>query len=114
MTLFRTLLALMFAVLLIYTGIAFANEGPNLIAAFSGNLRDLGWSGQFNLDFMTYLILSAIWVAWRHRFSAAGIMLALVASVAGILFLSIYLLVALARAGGDPVKLLLGDRYPAT
>ena len=31
------------------------------------------WFGQFNLDFMGFLILSAIWVAWRNQFSAAGL-----------------------------------------
>ncbi len=59
------------------------------------------WPGQFNLDFMGFLALSAIWVAWRHQFSAGGLGLAVLAFFGGMLFLSIYLLIHTSRAGGD-------------
>jgi hypothetical protein len=35
----------------------------------------MSWSGQFNLDFMTFLGLSAVWVAWRHQFTRGGVAL---------------------------------------
>lgn len=33
------------------------------------------WPGQFNADFMTFLSLSGLWIAWRHHFSAGGMAL---------------------------------------
>jgi hypothetical protein len=51
------------------------------------------WFGQFNLDFMFMLSLSALWVSWRHRFSATGLALGVVAFLGGILFLTVYLLI---------------------
>jgi hypothetical protein len=64
--------------------------------------------GQFNLDFMGMLTLSALWVAWRHRFSKAGLGLGALAFFGGSLFLSIYLLVVSRQSGGDMKELLLG------
>ncbi len=109
MTFLRILLVAMLVVVLIYTGLAVANEGINLFATTLPALPHFGWPGQFHLDFATYLILSALWVGWRHKFSPAGIVLALIASVGGMIFLSIYLLVASYKAEGDMKKILLGE-----
>ncbi|MCR9261883.1 MAG: hypothetical protein NXH95_19370 [Pseudomonadaceae bacterium] len=111
MSLFKALLVAMFLGLLAYTGIAVVNDGFDLVTPFFSDLTSLKWPGQFNADFLTYLWLSALWIAWRHKFSGGGIVLALVASVAGILFFSVYLLVSLARAEGDMARLLLGEHY---
>ena len=113
MTVFKALLVFMFLGLAAYTGFAVMNDGINLISPFLRDITSLGWPGQFNADFLTYLWLSALWIAWRHKFSAAGIVMALFASVAGILFFSVYLLVSLAKADGDVVRLLLGEHHPA-
>jgi hypothetical protein len=113
MILFKALLVAMFLGLLAYTGIAAVNDGLDLGTPFFSDLTSLTWPGQFNADFLTYLWLSALWIAWRHKFSGGGVALALVASVAGILFFSVYLLVCLSRADGDMARLLLGERYPA-
>jgi hypothetical protein len=48
------------------------------------------WSGQFNLDFMTFLGLSGIWVAWRHQFTGGAIALGVVAFFGGMMFLAPY------------------------
>lgn len=76
MTLFRALLVFMFLGLAAYTGLAVMNDGINLISPFLRDIASLGWPGQFSADFLTYLWLSALWIAWRHKFSAAGIAMA--------------------------------------
>lgn len=110
---FRVLLVALFLAICTYTAIVIANHGPNLIEVFFGDIAALTWPGQFNFDFSCYLLLSALWVAWRHQFSGSGIALALIASVAGILFLSVYLLVASVQTGGDMKALLLGKARAA-
>ena len=60
------------------------------------------------VDFTTYLVLTALWVGWRHEFSGAGIALALLALIGGMLFFALYLVFALQQVKGDPAKLLLG------
>jgi hypothetical protein len=58
----------------------------------------------------TTTLFSALWVAWRHRFSAAGYAFALLALVAGTPFLCAFLLTESVRSGGDVRALLLGPR----
>ena len=59
---------------------------------FFGDMAAMTWPGQFNLDFMCFLILSATWVACRNQFSPAWLGLSVLALFGGMLFLSIYLL----------------------
>ncbi len=106
---FRGLLVAMFGVLLVYTAIVIADHGWNLLSIFFGDMATMTWPGQFNLDFMFMLMLSGLWVAWRHRFSAAGLALAVVAVFGGAAFLSVYLFVVSLRANGDVREVLLGD-----
>jgi hypothetical protein len=108
MMLLRLLLALIFTVIALYTSVVAAHHGLNLLPVFFGDMAGMAWPGQFNLDFMCMLALSGLWVAWRHRFGAAGIALGLVAFFGGALFLSAYLLVESFRAGGSVEALLLG------
>lgn len=110
MALLRLLFVLIFAAITFYTGIVITNHGINLLPAFFGDMAALAWPGQFNLDFMCMLALSGLWVAWRHRFSGAGIALGLVAFFGGALFLSVYLFVESFRTGGKVEALLLGQR----
>lgn len=108
MTAFRIVLVLMFAVLSAYTAIVVSREGWWLVPVVVGDIGGLTWRGQFNLDFITYLILSAVWVCWRGGFTPLALALGAAASVLGIMFLAPYLLVALQRSGGDIRLLLLG------
>ena len=85
----------------------------NLMPVFLGDIAAMAWPGQFNVDFTCFLALSAIWVAWRHQFSASGLALGVVAFFGGMLFLSIYLLVQTGRSGGDVKALLLGEARAA-
>ena len=108
MTNFRALLAGIWLVLVGYTAVVIANHGTGLFAIFFGDIAKVGWPGQFNLDFLFMLTLSAIWVAWRHHFSIAGLALALLAFTGGSLFLSTYLLVQIWRLGPDVKRILVG------
>jgi hypothetical protein len=109
MTAFRFLLALILGVLVVYTGIVMANHGPGLLPIFFGDMLKMGWPGQFNLDFMFMLTMSALWIAWRHRFSGTGIVLACLAFFGGSLFLAIYLLMLSWQTNSDMKRVLLGD-----
>jgi hypothetical protein len=109
MIVFRTFLMVVFLVVVGYTLVVIANHGLNLLPVFFGDIAKMQWPGQFNLDFMCMLMLSGLWVSWRHQFSAAGVILGLAAFFGGALFLSVYLLVESFRAKGDSRTLLLGS-----
>ncbi|MEM7687435.1 MAG: hypothetical protein AAF291_00305 [Pseudomonadota bacterium] len=110
MTMFRLLLAAMWLVLAIYTAIVIANHGMGLLPIFFGDIVKLGWPGQFNLDFLLFLILSALWTAWRNSFSGTGLGLALLAFFGGAGFLLPYLIFLSFKEGGDFNRVLLGAR----
>ena len=108
MTGFRMWLGVIFATLLVYTGVVIANHGWDLFSIFFGDMAKMEWPGQFNLDFTFMLTLSGLWVAWRNAFSTLGIALGLFALFGGALFLSVYLLFLTVQTNGDMRALLLG------
>lgn len=110
MTMFRAFNVLIFLSLAAYTGVVITHHGLGLFPVFFGDMAELAWPGQFNLDFTCMLALSGIWVAHRHRFSAPGVLLGVCAFVGGALFLSVYLLVVSFRTKGDVAAMLLGER----
>ena len=65
------------------------------------------WRAQFNTDFSIHLLLFAIWVFWREKSKALGLMAALLCTLGG-MFTLLYLLFATYRAQGDAKVLLLG------
>jgi len=75
---------------------------------FFGDIAAFGWPGQFNLDFLLLLALSALWVAWRHEYSTGGLLLAVAAFFGGAGFLLPYLAIASWQSGGDVRALLMG------
>lgn len=105
---FRIFLAAVFISLAVYTGMTISNHGWNLLPIFFGDMQAMTWQGQFNFDFMGFLLLSGLWVSWRHKFSAVGIGLGAAAMFGGMLFLSLYLLVVTTRAKGNIEEILLG------
>lgn len=109
MTHLRTLVVLLFATLAIYTLLVIPQHGVNFIPGFVGDLMALDWRGQVNLDFITYLVLSALWVVWRHRFSTLGMVVAMAVMVGAMILFAPYLLYAMYRAKGDIKALLLGE-----
>lgn len=110
MTAFRALLVAIWLVIAAYTSIVVASHGLAFLPVFFGDMARMEWPGQFNLDFLCMLVLSALWVAWRHRFTAAGLGLGLLALFGGAFFLSAYLLVLSLQARGDVARILLGQR----
>lgn len=107
----RLIAAAIFVVILGYTGVVIAAHGWDLVPVFFGSIAAMDWQGQFNVDFSSFLVLSALWVAWRNDFSMTGWLLAPLALFGGGLFLSVYLFILSGQ--GDMKMLLLGPRRAA-
>jgi hypothetical protein len=75
---FRVFLAACCVVIVGYTAVTIAHHGWNLLPIFFGDMAAMTWPGQFNLDFMTFLLLSGLWVSWRNEFSPGGLLLGVV------------------------------------
>lgn len=110
---FQIFLGSIFVCLVVYTGIVGTTHGWNLLPVFFGDIKAMTWPGQFNFDFMGFLLLSGLWVSWRHHFSIGGLVLGALAVIGGILFLSAYLLITSVLAKGDVKVLLLGKNRAA-
>jgi hypothetical protein len=96
--------------LLLYSFIAFRSEGANLWDIFYSNILSLNWNGQFNLDFLCYLLLSALWIMWRNKFSGKSIILGALASILGIVVFAPYLLFLISKEKGDLKQVFVGNR----
>lgn len=114
MMLFRIFLGAFLLTLLAYTVVVINNHGMQLFPAFFGAIFSMNWFGQFNLDFLGFLALSAIWVAWRNQFSTAGLGLSVLAFFGGMTFLPIYLLYLIAKSQGCIATVLLGNERITT
>lgn len=110
MTLFRIFLVTLFVALFVYTLIVGFAHGWNLVPPFFAEIQAMTWQGQFNLDFSGFLLLSALWCAWRNDFSALGWGLSILGATGGILFLSVYLLYLSFTTNGDINTIMLGER----
>lgn len=109
--LFRIWLATIIVVLFGYTGMVIATQGWGLFPVFFGDIAAMRWPGQFNLDFLFMLSLSALWVAWRNRFTPIGLVLALLAFNLGASFLAVYLLVLSIQTRGNLRAMLVGEAH---
>jgi hypothetical protein len=107
MLVLRTVLVVHLAILTAYTLVVMQNHGMNLFPDWFGDIAAMGWPGQFNVDFWGFLVVSALWTAWRNAFSALGLVLAVVAFFGGMMFLSIYVLI-LSLGAPDIRSILLG------
>jgi hypothetical protein len=96
--------------LLIYTAIAIQNDGANFLARAQEFATSMTWMGQFALDFQCYLMLSALWIAWRNKFSIKSILIAVVAMILGIIVFAPYLLFLITKEKGDLKRVLIGER----
>lgn len=105
---FRLFLVVVFLCLGTYTVAVGVRHGWNLLPIFFSDIVAMTWPGQFNFDFMTFLALSGLWLAWRHQFSPAGIVLGILGFFGGMMVLAPYLLYASYQAKGDPGILFLG------
>ncbi|MGC1496501.1 MAG: hypothetical protein WA790_11895 [Sulfitobacter sp.] len=109
MTVLRSVLIVLFGTLALYTIAVVFRDGVGLFPIYFGDLFSVTWRGQFNLDFACYLILSALWLAWRSGFSTGGVVVALIASILGMVFFAPVVLVLIGRSKGDMRRLLLGE-----
>jgi hypothetical protein len=105
---FRVVLASIVGIVIVYTGLVGTTQGWNFMPVFFRDIVALTWPGQFNLDFSCLLLLSGLWLAWRHQFSASGIALGLMVLLGGAPLLCTYLLITSIQAHGDMKVLLLG------
>lgn len=106
---FRIFLVCIFTAIVVYTVVVIANHGMGLFAVFFGDMAKMAWPGQFNLDFMGFLMLSGLWLAWRHHFSPPGLALGVLGLFGGAPVLAAYLFFASRQADGDWAQLLLGE-----
>lgn len=107
---FRLYLMVLVVGLGTYTMIVGSRHGWNLLPIFFGDMVAMTWPGQFNADFTCFLSLSALWLAWRNRFSAAGLLLGVLGFFGGMMVLAPYLLWTSWRHDGDVAAMLLGER----
>ncbi|MEQ8237270.1 MAG: hypothetical protein ABRQ23_10875 [Syntrophomonadaceae bacterium] len=105
---FRILLVVMTIWIVGYTSPVVMNYGLNFFPQFFGDMAAMTWAGQFNSDFICFLLLSGLWLAWRHQFTPGGIFLGMLGFFGGISVLAPYLLFISFRAKGDIAEILLG------
>lgn len=105
---FRFLLVIYIISIFIITGLVGFKHGWNILPIFFGDMASLTWPGQFNFDFMCFLLLSGLWLAWRHHFSPGGLVLGIFGIFGGIMLLAPYLLLMSFKSKGDIKVLLLG------
>lgn len=110
MTVFRLFLACFLLVLLVYTVIVATNHGTDLFSVFFGDMLAMNWPGQFNLDFMGFLMLSGLWVVWRNDFTPVGWVLGVFAFLGGMTFLPVYLLFLSFKTNGDMAQMFFGQQ----
>ena len=84
------------------------NYGANWPAYFFGDIQNLGWRSQFNIDFLIHLFLLATWVVWREGCTLKGYIFGFLSVFLGGMFGFLYILYATYQAKGDPKLLLLG------
>jgi len=107
----KAVLSLLLIGLLVYTFFTIRQDGFDFIGAAVTYVGSLNWSGQFSVDFFCYLILTALWVAWRGKFKFLALGLAFLALIGGYLFLGLYLLFLLTTHKGNLKNVLLGDQF---
>lgn len=108
MTTFRIFLLALFISIVAYTLVTGLTHGWNLVPVFIGDMAEMSWRGQFNFDFMTFLLLTGVWVAWRNGFTVRAIALGAAASVLGMTFLSAYLIYLTFKTDGNMQAVLMG------
>ena len=111
MVMYRLFLAFIIATVGIYTFPVVSEFGIIvLLPSFFGEIGEVNWQGQFNLDFLMFLLMSGFWIAWRNNFTRKGIALGIGGFFFGAPYLAAYLLYLSFQFGGDAEKVLIGER----
>ena len=108
MTAIRLFLVVATIAIYLITAIATAGHGPNWPAVAFNDLRALNWRTQFDIDFIVYLLLVAVWIDWREGLTVKGKLFGFASVIMGGMFSFPYLLYATYQSQGDPKVLLLG------
>lgn len=108
MQLFKVFLAIAWIALLYVAINAFGSEGMRAAEIFFGDMQTSSWRSMFNVELLGHLSLVALWVAWREKFSASGIVFGLLCVLVGGLFSFVYVLALSVHNKGDTRQLLLG------
>ncbi len=104
---FDLLLLALLLPLLAYTTLVTQDHGLGLIPLFFAAIGERNWQGQFNFDFLGFLILSACWSAWRFGYGLKGWGLATLAFFGGIPYLTVTLLVLRRTHGTNWAAILM-------
>ncbi len=110
MALFRLFLIFSSVVIFVITFIVLTANGVNWPSVFFGDILDLNWRSQFNVDFLIHLFLLATWIAWREGFTPKSYIFGFLSIFLGGMFGFLYILYATYQTNGDPRALLLGKR----
>lgn len=110
MNAFRAYLVVVVIALGVYTLLVGFQHGWSLFSIFFADIGAMAWPGQFNSDFMTFLSLSGLWLAWRNGFTPGAIALGVLGFFGGMMVLAPYLLYLSIQTKGDMAALLLGER----
>jgi len=108
--LLKALLLCQTIVLVAYTVYVSQTKGWDLLTIFIQNITNLDWNGQFNLDFSSYLTLSALWIIWRNQYTLKSILIGLACMIIGIMLFAPYLLYLITIEKGDLKRVLIGNR----
>ena len=96
MAAFRLLMVAVIVAVGAYTVPVLIDHGLALHGIFFGDIAAMGWPGQFNVDFLAMLVMSAAYVGWREGAVEGrvgrGLVLGLLAFNLGAPFLAGYLL----------------------
>ncbi len=106
----KILLAILTAGVLVYTVVAIQNDGTDFLSKAIGFITSLTWMGQFTVDFSCYLILSALWIMWRAKFSGGSIAMGIAAGILGIIVFAPFLIYLIGKEKGDLRRVLCGAR----
>lgn len=108
MTALRLFLLLSTIAIYLLTALATISEGINWPAVAAADIVALNWRTQFDIDFIIYLLIFAIWISWREGFSLKGHTYGFLSVILGGMFSFPYLLYATFSTRGDMAKLVLG------
>lgn len=111
MTIVRTLLGLGWLVVAWATWRAVGAMGMGAAGdVFTADLAH-PWRGQFNLDFLSHLLLAGVWLGWTAKNKLAALPVAIAAVLGGGLFTFAYLIVRSFGGDGSLAHLLLGRQH---
>ena len=108
MTQLRILITVLLLGLIGYALILVLDGRFDFITPVLSTIPALIWQGHINLDFLSYLVVAGIWIAWRSGFTPTGNFLGVLSVLSGMLFFAPYLLYLISQSNNDPRKLLLG------